>query len=242
MEISDLIKKADNLLDSATGTIQNVSRTADNLDAITSKINNGSGTMGALINDKKVYQNVSQATAEMQEDAEAAKHNFLMSHFFHKRGYEDSADLTKNEIGRLPSEPATRRFSWNGLKLFEKDDTAKLKDAKSLNEAGAFLQANPFGLAVVAGYADKGDSTQEKTFDGSARDGSPRLSRQDLQNGRHARENHRLGKIPRCRRDWGRRPCLPRVRTGRPATPKIASSEEFVGGFGIQRGGWLRNR
>jgi len=95
VEISDLIKKADNLLDSATGTIQNVSRTADNLDAITSKINNGSGTMGALINDKKVYQNVSQATAEMREDAEAAKHNFLMSHFFHKRGYEDSADLTK---------------------------------------------------------------------------------------------------------------------------------------------------
>jgi len=164
VEISDLIKKADNLLDSASGTIQNVSRTADNLDAITSKINNGSGTMGALINDKKVYQNVSQATAEMQEDAEAAKHNFLMSHFFHKRGYEDSADLTKNEIAQLPSEPATRRFSWTGLKLFEKDDTAKLKDAKSLNEAGSFLQANPFGLAVVAGYADKGDSTQEKTL------------------------------------------------------------------------------
>jgi len=164
VEISDLIRKADSLLDSAGGTIENVTRTAENLDAITSKINNGAGTMGALINDKKVYQNVTQATAEMQEDAEAAKHNFLMSHFFHKRGYEDSADLTKNEIAQLPFEPAVRRFSWNGLKLFEKDDTAKLKDTKSLNEAGSFLQANPFGLAVVAGYADKGDSTQEKTL------------------------------------------------------------------------------
>jgi hypothetical protein len=103
-------------------------------------------------------------TAEMQEDMEAAKHNFLMSHFFHNRGYEDSADLTKNPIAQLPSEPALRRFSWSGPKIFEKQDTAKLKDAKALNEAGAFLQGNPFGLAVIAGYADKGDSDQEKTL------------------------------------------------------------------------------
>ena len=105
---------------------------------------------------------MSQATTEMQEDMEAAKHNFLMSHFFHKRGYEDSADLTKNEIPQLPSEPAVKRFSWDGPKLFDKNDTAKLKDPKALNEAGTFLQAKPFGLAVVAGYADKGDSAQEK--------------------------------------------------------------------------------
>lgn len=162
VEISDLIKKADGILDSASGAMQNVSQTAGNLGAITSKINNGAGTVGALINDKKVYQNVSQATTEMQEDMEAAKHNFLMSHFFHKRGYEDSADLTKNEIPQLPSEQAVKRFSWEGPKLFTKEDTAKLKDAKALNEAGTFLQTTPFGLAVVAGYADKGDSAQEK--------------------------------------------------------------------------------
>jgi hypothetical protein len=106
---------------------------------------------------------VSRATTEMQEDAEAAKHNFLMSHFFHKRGYEDSADLTKNEIAQLPSEPVMKRFAWTGAGIFEKEDTAKLKDPRALSEAGAFLQASPFGLAVVAGYADmKGDSAHEK--------------------------------------------------------------------------------
>src|SRR5580693_5946354 len=163
IEISDLIKKANGILDDAGGAMQNVSQTAGNLGAITSKINNGSGTVGALVNDKQIYRNVSQATAELQEDAEAAKHNFLMSHFFHKRGYEDSADLTKNEIAQLPSEAPAKRFSWSGPKIFAKDDTAKLKDTKALNDAGAFLQANPFGLAVVEGYADKGDSAQEKT-------------------------------------------------------------------------------
>jgi phospholipid/cholesterol/gamma-HCH transport system substrate-binding protein len=162
VEISDLIKKADGILDSAGGAMQNVSQTAGNLGAITSKINNGAGTIGGLVNDKKIYENVAQATTEMQEDMEAAKHNFLMSHFFHKRGYEDSAELTKNEIPQLPSEPVVKHFSWDGSKLFNKDDTAKLKDAKALNEAGSFLQTKPFGLAVVAGYADKGDSAQEK--------------------------------------------------------------------------------
>jgi phospholipid/cholesterol/gamma-HCH transport system substrate-binding protein len=164
VEISDLIKKADGILDQAGGAMQNVSQTAGNLGSITSKINDGAGTIGALVNDKKIYQNVNQATAELQEDAEAAKHNFLMSHFFHKRGYEDSADLTKNEIAQLPSEPATKRFTWQGSKIFTKDDTAKLKDTKALNVAGTFLQTNPFGLAVVTGYSDKGDSIQEKTL------------------------------------------------------------------------------
>ena len=142
--------------------IENVSRTAGNLNTITSKVNEGSGTIGALINDKKVYQNVNQATAEMKEDMEAAKHNFLLSHFFHKRGYEDSADLTRNAIEQLPSGQANKRFSWDGLKIFDKPDAAKLKDPKALNEAGQFLQSNPFGLAVVAGYVDKGDSAQAK--------------------------------------------------------------------------------
>lgn len=162
VEISDLIAKANGILDEAGGAMRNVSQTAGNLDSITSKIDNGAGTVGALINDKQVYRNVAQTTTEMKEDMEAAKHNFLLSHFFHKRGYEDSADLTKNEIAQLPSEAAAKRFSWSGPKIFAKEDTAKLKDTKALNEAGTFLQANPFGLAVVAGYSDKGDSAQEK--------------------------------------------------------------------------------
>jgi phospholipid/cholesterol/gamma-HCH transport system substrate-binding protein len=165
VEISDLIKKANGILDSTSGALQNVTSAASNLGSITSKIDNGTGTVGALVNDKKVYQNVNKATAELQEDLEAARHNFLLSHFFHKRGYENSADLTKNAIAQLPAGPAVKSFAWSANKIFDKEDTAKLKDTKALAEAGGFLQLNPFGLAVVAGYAGmKGDSTQEKVL------------------------------------------------------------------------------
>lgn len=165
VEISDLIRKANGILDSAGGAMQGVTTAASNLGSIASKVNSGEGTAGALVNDRKVYDNLNQATAKLDEDLEAARHNFLLSHFFHKRGYEDSDALTKNAIPQLPSEPAVKRFAWNGTKLFDKEDTAKFKEPKLLAEAGGFLQSNSFGLAVVAGYAGmKGDTTQEKVL------------------------------------------------------------------------------
>jgi outer membrane protein OmpA-like peptidoglycan-associated protein len=96
---------------------------------------------------------------------EAVKHNFLLSHFFHKRGYEDSAGLTKHQISQLPAGQPAKRFSLDATKIFDKTDTAKIKDAKPLTEVGSYLQTNPFGLAVVAAYSDmKGDTSEEKVL------------------------------------------------------------------------------
>lgn len=169
LEISDLIRKANGILDSANGAVNNVSQTAGNLGSITAKINNGAGTVGALVNDKTVYQNVEQASAELQEDLEAAKHNFLLGHFFHKRGYEDSVGLTRNLIPELPAVPPIKRFDWSAQQIFNSTATAKLKskgtEEKTFSDAGNFLQMNPFGLAVVVGYAGmKGDTQHEKVL------------------------------------------------------------------------------
>ena len=103
----------------------------------------------------------------MQEDMEAVKHNFLLSHFFHKRGYEDASQLTRNAIPQLPPVSPAKRFSWDAQEIFDKSDVAKLKDKqnKMLDAAGSFLQQNPFGLAVVAGYSDmKGDTSEQRVL------------------------------------------------------------------------------
>lgn len=165
VEFGDLIKKADGLLDSAQDTMQNVQETTENLASVTTKINQGRGTVGALINNSSMYQHVNAAAADFQEDAEALKHNFLLRGFFKKRGYEDSTDLMKNAIPKLPDQPVMKRFAFDAGKLFDNGDSAKLKSERALNDAGQFLEAHPFGLAVVAASTDMhGDTDKDRVL------------------------------------------------------------------------------
>jgi len=137
-----------------------------NLRAISTRINDGQGTIGALVNDKKMYTELDQTTvglrdatvhaqagiADFQENMEALKQNFLLRGYFKKRGYEDSAELAKNTIASLPERSPLKTFTYEPKDLFDKIDTAKLKNQDSLSAAGKFLAANEFGIAVVVVY------------------------------------------------------------------------------------------
>ncbi len=166
--IADLIVKTDAILDSSKGAIDNVSVATANLKDISAKINNGQGTIGALVNDKEMYAELNQTTAGMkdtvahadagiadfQENMEALKQNFLLRGYFKKRGYEDSAELASATIVSLPQAAAEplKTFAYEPKNLFEKIDTAALKNQGSLGTAGKFLAGNEFGVAVVVVY------------------------------------------------------------------------------------------
>jgi phospholipid/cholesterol/gamma-HCH transport system substrate-binding protein len=162
IDMSNLVKKADQLLDSAKSGVADLNGTASNLKSISAKVNEGKGTVGALINDKTIYQKVSAGATALNEDAEALKHNFLLRGFFKNRGYEDASDLTKNAIAHLPEGAPMKTFEYDGREIFDKPDQAKLKNEKTFKEAGDYLQANKFGLAAVVvsvgmkGETDKG--------------------------------------------------------------------------------------
>jgi phospholipid/cholesterol/gamma-HCH transport system substrate-binding protein len=163
IEIANLIAKTDKILDSAGFAVDNVKSLTANLDTISQKINSGKGTAGALVNDKTMYNQATAATAALSDDAEAMKHNFLLRGFFKNRGFEDTGDLTKYEIAKLPAAAAAKSFTLDSQKLFEAADKSKLKNAKLLSEAGQFLQQEPFSLAVVsASTGMKGDSQKDK--------------------------------------------------------------------------------
>src|SRR5438309_1708869 len=163
LQISDLLNKTSEVLDTTKGAIDNVNQTASNLNSITTKINQGEGSIGALINDKKMYQNVNAGTTAFKEDMEALKHNFFLRGFFKERGYESSADLKRNEISQLPDKPVAKKFAYEAKKVFDKPDTAKLKNDKTLDDAGGYLQHNRFGVAVIAAYTDmKGDTQTDR--------------------------------------------------------------------------------
>jgi phospholipid/cholesterol/gamma-HCH transport system substrate-binding protein len=161
--IADLMKKADGILDTSQEALENVTVTAANLSAISGKINQGQGTIGALVNDKKIYTQLDQTTvglrdtvnhaqagvAAFQENMEAMKKNVLLRGYFKNRGYENSSDLAKNEVPQLPTTTPLKTFTFESKELFEKEDTAKPKNQKSLRAAGQFLADTEFGVAVV---------------------------------------------------------------------------------------------
>ena len=156
---SEMIDTAKEAIDSSKIAIANVNEASDYLKAITGKINSGQGTIGALVNDRTFYRDlqatVSQAkvgVTSFQDDMEALKHNFLMRGFFKKRGYYDASELTDHAVAKLPSRAPQKQFVFAGRDLFSKPDTAKLGKEKLLNQVGAYLESNPYGLAVVVAH------------------------------------------------------------------------------------------
>lgn len=173
LAMSDLIKKTDGILDSSQQALKNVTEATASLSSISAKIDNGQGTIGALINDKKIYAGLDQTmtgvrdtvavaqagVTDFQENMEAMKHSFFLRGYFKSRGYENSDELAKDEIARLPQITPLKTFTYETKRLFSKVDTAKLKNQKSLNDAGDFLADNNFGLAVVIAYSSmEGDT------------------------------------------------------------------------------------
>ena len=87
--------------------------------------------------------------SDFQENMEAMKHNFLLSGYFKNRGYDDAAELSANQISGLPKGEPEKAFTYTAKQLFDRQDSAKLKNHKSLNAGGEFLAQNQFGFAVV---------------------------------------------------------------------------------------------
>ena len=163
LQMADLLKKTNGILDSSKLAVQNTVQATAHLNAVSAKIDSGQGTVGALVNDKQLYTNLQQTTTtlhdtmlqaqtgvtDFQENMEALKHNFFLSGYFKKRGYEDSAGLAANKIAALPQGTPLKAFTYTAKQLFDSRDTAKLKDQQSLKAAGDFLAQNPFGVAVI---------------------------------------------------------------------------------------------
>jgi phospholipid/cholesterol/gamma-HCH transport system substrate-binding protein len=174
--MSDLIKKSEGILDSSQQAIKNVTQATASLSSVSAKIDQGQGTIGALVNDKTAYLELNQTmdgirdavahaqagVTDFQENMEALKHNFFLRGYFKNRGYEDSAELAKDEIVSLPQGAAQKTFTFEAKQLFGKVDTAKLKNQKSLDAAGDYLTDTDFGVAVVAAYSSmEGDAGKD---------------------------------------------------------------------------------
>lgn len=176
LEMDALIKKANGILDSGQQAVANVTQATEHVKSVTAKIDHGQGTVGALINDRTMYANLEQTTATLQQTAthaeagvasfqdnmEALKHNFFLSGYFKKRGYENQAELTAYEVEARPSGQPVRTFTFPAKEIFDGKDSAKIKHGNKLDPGGEFLSNNDFGVAVIAASTGmEGDSQKD---------------------------------------------------------------------------------
>jgi phospholipid/cholesterol/gamma-HCH transport system substrate-binding protein len=173
LEMAALLDKANGLLGQGQVAMGHITQVAAHLNSVSAKIDSGNGTVGALINDRELYNNLDQTSSsaraaatsaqagitDFQDNMEALKHNFLLRGYFKNRGYEDSSDLGKDEIVSLPQASTVKEFTFQAKDLFDKQDGAKLKGQKTLNAAGEYLAGNDFGVAVIEVSTGKSGST-----------------------------------------------------------------------------------
>jgi phospholipid/cholesterol/gamma-HCH transport system substrate-binding protein len=163
LEMSAILDKANGLLAQGQHAMADINQVAAHLNSVSAKIDQGNGTVGALVNDKELYNNLNQTAStaksavgsaqtgiqDFQDNMEALKHNFLLKGYFKNRGYEDSSDLGKDEIAAVPQAATVKEFTLQAKDLFDKKDSAKLKGQKALKEAGEYLAGNDYGVAVI---------------------------------------------------------------------------------------------
>ena len=115
--------------------------------------------MNAGANIRESLTNANAATANLVDDSEALKHNFLLRGFFRKRGYYSLSGISPDEYRRTPAftNRANRRVWLSGSELFEtgRNGEEKLSEKgkamldSSLTDNGDFAVADPI---IIEGY------------------------------------------------------------------------------------------
>lgn len=106
--VSDEPIETDAIMRSLKTTADNAALASKDIVGIVSKINKGEGTIGRLIKDEKMANNIDQtvknlktSSKKLDENMEAAKHNFLLKGYFRKKekaeakAKEEAADKAK---------------------------------------------------------------------------------------------------------------------------------------------------
>jgi len=157
-----LTRKLDDTISSARSAAATVDETTKQVKQTVAKAT-GPDEKGvdAATNVKESLSNVNEASANMVDDTEALKHNFLLRGFFHRRGYYNLADIPPDTYRKdhVFSDPANERAWLPATKLFTKDgnNTEMLSaNGKQLLNAtvGQHGDALPNEPIVVEGYSD----------------------------------------------------------------------------------------
>ena len=159
LDVDGLLKKSQEIMEATHSAMKNLDTLSGDMATLTARINRGQGTVGALLNDRTLYDQIGDTVAharvgviDFQENMQALKTNILFRGYFKDRGYQDSADLTRWAIASMPESAPARTFNLAAKDLFEADGT-RLRGKQRLNPVGADLEQHPFALVVIQAFS-----------------------------------------------------------------------------------------
>ncbi len=126
--------ETDEIMQSVHITAGNAAVATQELGEILFKINNGEGTLGRLLNDEKIADNLDAtignlktSSRKLDENMEAAKHNFLLRGYFKKKEREKQ----KREEERKKAEEKAKKEAEEKARKDEKSSDKKDADKNS---------------------------------------------------------------------------------------------------------------
>ena len=161
-----LAEKADSLLASASVATDNVrATTAQIRQTVDATLKPNADGVDAATQLRRTVANLNDATENIVEDTEAAKHNFLLRGYFKRQGYFDLDHLSADDYRKTKriSAPGNSRAWIEGSDLFEAgtDHGENLSPAGKMRIDGVVTSwAGSFGRSplIVEGYATTGSA------------------------------------------------------------------------------------
>ena len=165
-DFSDLMQEARGLLRNTDETIQGAGQVAQNLNRVlgTFLAKDENGKSGA-VNLSSTVANAQAAMANLADNTEALKHNFLFRGFFNRRGFFNLSEMTPQEYrsSSFVKEKKAERVWLEAKQLFtvgrSGDEALSVAGQKALDQAMAgFVQYLPNSPIMVEGYASEGSA------------------------------------------------------------------------------------
>jgi outer membrane protein OmpA-like peptidoglycan-associated protein len=72
--------------------------------------------------------------------------------------------VAPQKLAALPSNEPEKKFVSPSTDIFDKPDAADLKNEKLLNQAGEFLEKNPYSLVAVTAYTGYSGDTDKNLY------------------------------------------------------------------------------
>lgn len=168
-DFSDLMQEARGLLRNTDETIQGAGEVAQNLNRVlgTFLAKDENGKSGAA-NLSSTVANAQAAMANLADNTEALKHNFLFRGFFNRRGFFNLSEMTPKEYrsSSFVKEKRAERVWLEAKQLFTQgrggDEALTPAGQKALDQAMAgFVQYLPNSPIMVEGYSSTGSADNQ---------------------------------------------------------------------------------